>query len=71
MADNASWWPELSRAAEQGGAGVVGLLRLLLGVLAGARGRFNPGAGGLGSPDLRRVVGLGLQRQFLLVALGV
>ncbi|CAH0226873.1 hypothetical protein SRABI128_02339 [Microbacterium sp. Bi128] len=57
--------------AQKGGAGVVGLLRLLLGVLAGARGSFNPGAGGLGSPDLCRVVGLGLERQFLLVTLGI
>ena len=56
---------------QQGGAGIVGLLRLLLGVLAGARGGFNPGAGSLGSLDLCRVVGQGLYRQFPLIALGV
>ena len=47
-----------ARLGMQGGAGVLGLLRLLLLVLAGAGGRIHPGARRRGGPDLGCVVGL-------------
>ena len=60
-----------SRLGAQRVAGMVGLLRLLLLILAGAGDGVHAGPGGGGGLDLGRVVGLGADGQFLLVALRV
>ena len=52
-------------------AGMVGLLRLLLFILAGTGNGVHAGPGGGGGLDLGRVVGLGADGQLLLVALRV